>query len=77
MPETNLDDAALVAERLRRCVAGVQVREQEALIELRASVGVAARSQEMESLEQLIYLADQCLYTAKSQGRNQVVLSMA
>lgn len=77
MPETSLDEASLVAERLRRCVAGVQVREQDALIELKASVGVAVRSGQMESLEQLIYLADQCLYTAKTQGRNQVVLSMA
>lgn len=77
MPETTRDEAVRVAERLRTCIGTVQVREQDALISLSASIGVAARDEQIERLEQLICVADQCLYQAKMQGRNRVVLAHA
>jgi two-component system cell cycle response regulator len=79
MPDTRGDDAALVAERLRRHVAGAPfiapaTRER---IDVTVSVGVATSSGPDDTAETLIKRADQALYRAKSGGRNRVVAEAA
>jgi two-component system cell cycle response regulator len=79
MPDTRGDDAALVAERLRRHVAGSPfvapaTRER---IDVTVSVGVATSSGAEDTAETLIKRADQALYRAKSGGRNRVVAEAA
>ncbi|TVQ68430.1 MAG: GGDEF domain-containing protein [Oceanospirillales bacterium] len=76
MPETSLDEASKVSERLRLCIHQIHIREKGADIRLSASIGVATRLAHMENLEQLIYKADQCLFQAKAGGRNCVVVDM-
>ncbi|HWB49643.1 MAG TPA: PleD family two-component system response regulator [Stellaceae bacterium] len=74
MPETRLDAAVTVAERLRRSVANEPflihtVGERRPIT---ISVGVAtARSG--DSVDTLLQRADDALYQAKNTGRNQVV----
>jgi diguanylate cyclase (GGDEF)-like protein len=70
LPGASKEDAAGVAERLRRTVrerrpAGVQVT---------ISVGVAVSKQGPLDTEELVDLADSALYSAKAGGRDQVVV---
>ncbi len=76
LPETNLEESILVAERLRKAIAEVpmQVTDQLAL-NITASLGVAAQDEYTSNLEILIARADQAMYIAKHKGRNQVAVS--
>ncbi len=72
LPETDLDGAAHVAERLRRALDQLKVREGKTLIETTASLGVAQWQDFEDSIEPAIERADSALYFAKRAGRNLV-----
>ena len=67
LPETGIEDALLVAERLR---AGLQARADDGF-EFTVSIGVAMARTE-ESLADMMRRADAALYRAKRGGRNRV-----
>lgn len=71
LPQTNLQDALLLAERLRQAIAALTLEDAQGKIALSASLGVIAREQQGQ-LEQLINAADERLYCAKQNGRNRV-----
>jgi diguanylate cyclase len=74
LPATTLGDAVQVAENIRRSIAALHLRSinrDEDLGSITASVGVAAY-QLGEPLIRVIERADQALYFAKANGRNQV-----
>ncbi len=75
-PETNLEDAARLAVRIRDTMAkGVHVAQYPQLA-VTASIGVSATSDpRVGSIGDLINQADQALYIGKHRGRNQVVRS--
>jgi diguanylate cyclase (GGDEF)-like protein len=68
------DQAAVLAERVRRAVAGLAIPHEEVLIELTVSIGVAAH-RGVTTLLKLIAHADAALYRAKAAGRNRVELA--
>lgn len=71
MPDTTVETALGVGERLRAAVAGAGLahRDGEAVT---VSIGVAVASAR-DTLESLLDRADGALYRAKRQGRNRVV----
>ncbi|MEN1728217.1 MAG: diguanylate cyclase [Pseudomonadota bacterium] len=71
MPHCSLDAAAERAEQMRQRIE----RLKPAGIEVTASVGVSAKpiGRDIE-LQQLIRMADQAVYQAKSDGRNRVIV---
>ena len=75
-PETNLVDAALVAERIRAAIESstFSVSETEVL-SITVSIGVAAFPTEADSEASLVHKADNALYQAKKEGRNRVRLA--
>jgi diguanylate cyclase len=76
LPETSLQDAEAVAERIRIAVAGqkiVRKASRQTLGSVTLSIGVAQLRPE-ESDEDLIARADAALYAAKHAGRNCVQL---
>jgi diguanylate cyclase (GGDEF)-like protein len=68
-----LDNAALLAERLRSRVAGAAFEYQEKRIPVTISIGVASYVEDPDAGTKLIAEADAALYQAKREGRNRVV----
>jgi diguanylate cyclase (GGDEF)-like protein len=75
MPETDLEAALPVAERLRAsiCERPVELTDQE--VHITVSIGVAQKDDNTLNLETLIARADQAMYIAKHKGRNRVAVS--
>ncbi len=72
LPETELEGAVEVAERLREAVGRAEVPRDEGLpIRITASIGVATLSG-TANLDTLMRQADAALYDAKHRGRNRV-----
>ena len=74
MPDTGMEAAARVAERLRNHVAGspFRVAKGQELLSVTVSVGVAV-TQDGDSPDSLLKRADAAVYEAKAAGRNVVV----
>lgn len=72
LPLTNIAGAALVAERMRKCLAEGHFEWQGKTWPLTASFGVAEAESGDVSPEAVLGRADQAMYRAKAQGRNVV-----
>ncbi|MRR51707.1 MAG: diguanylate cyclase [Rhodocyclaceae bacterium] len=70
--DTSLASALVCAERMRVAVAELELRDGNQRIPISISVGVAQRELAMTDIDGLIKRADQGVYQAKHQGRNQV-----
>lgn len=79
MPETEMDLALRIGERLRQSVAenGFPVRQGAESIDVTVSVGVAQLEAPADTIDTIIKRADQALYAAKQNGRNRVVSDAA
>lgn len=77
LPEVNAKEAAEMAEILRECVEALEIpHETPSGCVLTISVGVATVYPEKDmSVISLLSSADQALYRAKYEGRNQVLIS--
>lgn len=71
LPDTDLAAAAVVAERLRMCLAEVQIPLDADSVTVTVSLGVAQLASHETSLEALLSRADAGLYRAKGAGRNR------
>lgn len=78
MPDTTIDMATTIAERLRGAIEGKPFRLATGLeLDVTASLGIASLSGTLQSPAQLMKAADQALYEAKNAGRNRVVAAAA
>ena len=79
MPDCDLAKACQVGERLRQCIAAApfEVGGKVGLLQVTASVGVAALEFDDDAPELMLKRADQALYCAKRDGRNRVVADAA
>lgn len=74
MPQTDAEGGHQQAERLRALIANHKFRELPADSRVTVSIGVSTYLRPtMERPDDLLRLADDAAYTAKSQGKNQVV----
>lgn len=73
MPDTTLDQAARLAERLRADVAEAADPAGPARPRATVSIGVAATNATVASPAELLACADEALYRAKSRGRDNVL----
>ncbi len=79
MPETDLHVAGVVAERLRRSIAGepFAVNKGTTRIEVTISIGLSTLELKGEPVADVLKRADTALYRAKNDGRNRVVAAAA
>jgi len=71
-PEMGLEDALLLAERLRRLCGGEPYDCAGEPERITCSIGVATLGPEMSRIEDLLRAADRALYVAKNGGRDRV-----
>jgi diguanylate cyclase (GGDEF)-like protein len=75
LPETEKEDAWMVAERLRKTIDSLRIAHGDGFIHPTMSFGIAPlKPGEKISLDESIRRADSALYNAKNQGRNQCCL---
>ena len=72
LPDTDVDGAAVIAERVRQRIEATTV-EPATGIRCTVSIGIAAAQPEVEDAGDWIARADRALYEAKRLGRNLVV----
>ncbi|MCL7930025.1 GGDEF domain-containing protein [Halomonas llamarensis] len=72
MPNTPVDDAENVAERIRHAIAIEPLTHLDRHLQQTVSIGVTTSLNGAQSFQQLYSLADQALYQAKALGRNRV-----
>jgi diguanylate cyclase (GGDEF)-like protein len=76
LPRTSLDDATMVAERMRAAIEAQRVKTERAMISLTASFGVTTIRPD-DSTVTLLARADEALRVAKKAGRNRVEVAAA
>jgi len=75
VPNTSLQSASHLAEKLRRFFETNIYHLEDKKIQFTISVGVATYSEGVGSIEELLIAADTACYLAKKKGRNSVALS--
>lgn len=73
LPETNEEDAAYWADRVRERIAEQRIPVEEVELNITVSMGVAQRQADTATVAALAERADQALLVAKSSGRHRVV----
>jgi diguanylate cyclase (GGDEF)-like protein len=74
LPQTDVDGAELLAERMRAAVAGIEIERLDGggRLQVTASFGVASLPANARDKDSLIAEADAALYRAKRSGKNRV-----
>lgn len=76
LPQTDFQDAAAVAEKIKNIVGNHKFKQIDKKITV--SIGLASLPDEhMESVDDILKIADNFLYEAKNNGRNRIIGSFA
>lgn len=77
LPESNIDSGMIVAEKVRREVEAMSIRNQKQQPNgnLTISLGVTANDTEVKTYREMFKRADTALYEAKHEGRNRCALA--
>jgi diguanylate cyclase (GGDEF)-like protein len=73
LPETDIERATVVAERIREQIAALHIVNGEQRIALTVSIGLTEYQRSDAGIDALLLRADQALYEAKRGGRNRCV----
>ncbi len=76
LPDTDMEQAAASAERIRRAVEGLVIENDCARISVTLSIGITQYRAD-EPLSTAIARADHALYAGKSAGRNRVEVALS
>ncbi|MGF1715334.1 sensor domain-containing diguanylate cyclase [Photobacterium chitinilyticum] len=75
LPDTNLEQAEHIAQRLGKDIAKLKITTNSSQCGFTISMGVAALTGLSDSVTQLLMRADQALYQAKHNGKNQAMVA--
>ncbi len=74
LPETDDDLAVDIAERLRKNIENYSFKVDDSKISFTSSFGVSTKTEKIDTLDKMLQNADQAMYKAKENGRNNVVI---
>ncbi|WP_027721308.1 sensor domain-containing diguanylate cyclase [Maridesulfovibrio zosterae] len=77
LPDTDVEGAELVAERLRKAIEQSKMYTRSGELVITVSIGVATLNDQTKTLEHLLKAADIGLYAAKNAGRNRVEIQLS
>jgi diguanylate cyclase (GGDEF)-like protein len=72
LPETSVEAAVNVCERVRERIAGIEIAASSGTVRFTASIGVAAVEIDSDTPESALKRADHAMYEAKRKGRDGV-----
>jgi two-component system cell cycle response regulator len=77
LPDTNMEIAIKIAERILRTVKDtpLTVEHTDTTISLTLSIGISCKTSEDSSVQDILKRSDQALYIAKNNGRDQYRVS--
>jgi diguanylate cyclase (GGDEF)-like protein len=74
LPQASVEAARVVAERLRTAMASASFQSGAQLLTgVTVSIGIAQSGSDGDTIDDILRVADERLYSAKHQGRNRVV----
>lgn len=73
LPDRTMDQALVVAERLRLAVENTTISSPRGSLRVSVSIGGTERSPKDSSLSEVLAISDAALYRAKAAGRNKVI----
>ncbi len=73
-PETDLNGAALVAEKIRHAISKLEFHSGKNRFSVTVSIGVSKLLDSNDKMESMLKRSDDSLYNAKRNGRNRVVI---
>ena len=73
LPETEIEGALVICERIRETIAGLQIPANDETIQCTVSIGLVQASDGPDNYMQWLQQADNALYEAKHGGRNRCV----
>lgn len=73
-PESGMDEAVIVAERIRKLVQSKTIGDARVEVSITLSAGVTEMTNKDINPDSLLSRADTALYMAKDQGRNRVAI---
>ncbi|MCX7745425.1 MAG: diguanylate cyclase [Clostridia bacterium] len=74
IPEANLNGLSVAAEELRKAIENTEILCDKQRLKLTVSVGASMFPHHGHDPDALIKTADECLYSSKQNGRNQVTI---
>ena len=74
LPDTGIEEAIELAERLRAAIAATPIDAGDGTVNSTTSIGVASFERDADAAA-LLASADEALYQAKRSGKNRVVLA--
>jgi len=76
LPETNLEGALILTERLKESVQNIEMKIHDQVLKITSSFGVVTYDPQISgtvvTCDDMINLADQYLYKSKDEGRNRI-----
>jgi len=76
LPQTETNNARILAERLCSIVARTDIEAEDKILRITVSIGVSVLLSEEDSLDKMLRRADDAMYEAKRNGRNQVAVAL-
>ncbi|MCG8686942.1 MAG: diguanylate cyclase [Desulfobacterales bacterium] len=78
LPETDMDGAIQLAEKLRKAIEQLEIEyDNEEILHVTATLGVSSFTESDRHADEIITRADQALYEGKKTGRNKVCVDSA
>ncbi|RKX81887.1 MAG: hypothetical protein DRP58_11135 [Spirochaetes bacterium] len=73
-PETDLNHAALLADRIRDAISKLEFNSGKNKFSITVSIGISELLNKNDNIENMIKRSDDAMYKAKENGRNRVVV---